>query len=181
MNRKLFEFIKISAAPPQEKLDDHFGSMDSKKWSRFKRDLRSKRFVEAVKQDDRADEKLKRFAEMNHLHKTGKGPSFSMPSESSGKKYTIKYHEGIDRYSCSCPDWAMIRSSRGGDCKHVSKLRSQLSMVKEASVAIRELAGLGRLGLRFMQTESDKEQAWHAGQINQGYRALAKEKKLRRG
>lgn len=179
MTPGLFGFLKL-AAPAQEKLDLHFSAPgDGKKWAVFKRELKSKGFLKAVESDERSDEKLKQYAKMIHLHKTGKGPTFPVAGD-SGKKYTVKYHPDIERFTCSCPDWTIKRSTSGGDCKHIQKLKSQQSMVKEASFAIRQLANAARMGNMQRQTVNHEEQAWHAGQVNQMHKNVALERKLRR-
>lgn len=165
MTSKLFNFLKL-AAGSQEKLDMHFSTpgSDSKRWALFRRELKSKGFVKAIEADDRSDEKLKQYAKMVHLHKTGKGPSFSITGD-TGKRYTVKYHSSIDRFTCSCPDWTIKHSVDGKDCKHIRKLQSQADMIKKAGVALRELAGFGRAGLQAYRTEGHREQAWHAGEV----------------
>jgi len=181
MNRGLFQLLKLAAPSIQEKLDQHFDREgDGRKWATFRNNLRSKGFANAAKSDARADDKLRRYVEMNHLHKTGKGPTVSFKGD-SGKRYHIKYHESINRYSCSCPDWTIKRSTEGGDCKHISELKSQVSMVKHASLALKELAGLGRMGMMAARKESNDEGAWHAGQVNKAYKTVAMQRKIRRG
>jgi hypothetical protein len=184
MSPGLFGLLKLAAPTAtklkfQEKLDLHFDGADRKKWPAFRRELRSKGFLEAVKKDNRADPKLKRFAEMVHLHKTGKGPTFPVKSE-SGKRYVVKYHPERNIYSCSCPDWTIVKSQSAGECKHIKQVKSQSSMVKKAAFALRELAGLGRAGLQSYRTESHNEQAWHAGQVNKIHKSITQDRKLRR-
>lgn len=181
MNPGLFSFLKLATPKIQEKLDQHFDtSGDGKKWTAFKQNLRSKGFAEAAKSDPRADEKLKKYVEMVHLHKTGKGPTFPVKSDDSNKRYVVKYHPSVERFTCSCPDWTIKHSVDGGDCKHIKKLKSQSSMVKKAGLALREMAGLGRvLGMK-ARTEGNNEQAWHAGEVNRVHRNVSQERKLRR-
>jgi hypothetical protein len=181
MTPGLFGLLKLAAPSVQEKLDLHFDtSGDGKKWTAFRRNLRSKAFADAAKNDPRADPKLKKYVAMVHLHKTDKVPAIPVKSETSGKTYTVKYHPSIGRYSCSCPDWTIKHSVNGKDCKHIKKLKSQSDMVKKAAMALRELAGLGRAGLQAYRTEGHNEQAWHAGQVNKIHKNLAQERKLRR-
>lgn len=178
MSPALFKFLKLAASATsrqrvQEKLDQHFSATDKKRWQQFRRDLRQKSFADAVQHDDRADDKLRQYAKMVHLHKTGTGPSFPVKSDTSGRRYTVKYHPGVERYTCSCPDWTIKHTIDGGDCKHIRKLKSQVSMVKEASQALRELLGLGRAGLQVYRTEGNDEKAWHAGQVSRVHRVIA--------
>jgi len=171
MNPGLFSFLKV-AASLEEKLDQHFDMPgNGKKWTSFRQNLRSKTFTEAVKNDPRADEKLKKYSEMVHLHKIGKGPSFPVTGD-SGKRYVVKYHPKIERFTCSCPDWTIKHSIDGGDCKHIRKLKSQADMVKAAGVALRELFGAGRLGMHVLRNETANEQAWHARETNRMHKKV---------
>jgi hypothetical protein len=156
------------SAKHQEVLDAHFTSEDQKKWRTFRRALRAKSFAAAVKQDDRADPKLKRFAEMMSKHYTDKGgPSFKTPG--SKGEYTVKFHKDVNRFSCSCPDWAYTKSHRRGgtdvDCKHIEKVRYDLkndgiSLEKEKKAGL--LNGLiGTVGTKAKAEHYDDE-AWKA-------------------
>lgn len=176
MNTGLFHFLKIAAPTNQERLDLHFGSGDGKKWEKFQRALKSRGFMKAVEKDERSDEKLKQYAKMVHLHKTGKGPVFPVKSESSDKTYQVKYHPGPQRFTCSCPDWTIKHSVDGGDCKHIRKLKSQSEMVKKAALAMQTLTRSVRmLGLQH-RAINNEEQAWHAGEVNKIHRRIAKER-----
>lgn len=180
MNAKLLGFLKLAAPQFEEKLDHHFSQAgNGKKWTKFRRDLRNKGFVEAVMKDERSDDKLRMFAQMVYLHKAGKGPSYLVKG-SAGKRYSVKYHPSRDIYSCSCPDWTIVKSQHAGECKHIKEVKSQISMVKKASFALREIAGLGRAGLQSYRTEGHNEQAWHAGQVNKIHKSIARDRKLRR-
>jgi hypothetical protein len=114
----------------QEFLDNHFVETSTGKWRAFKNKLTSPAFVAAVKQDDRADRKLKRYTEMNGRHMQAKGvPSFQVPSQSKGGSYTVKYHPDLDRYSCNCGDWVHVQSTKTGknrNCKHIQMLELEL-------------------------------------------------------
>lgn len=134
MRPGLLSFLeKVSAVQSQpqheEFLDEHFGI--SPMWKNFRKKLRSKSFVEAVKQDTRSDEKLKRYSEANGQHLRARGvPTFPVPSQSSGKSYTVKFHPDTERYSCSCGDWIHARSHKVGkkqqDCKHIWLVKNEL-------------------------------------------------------
>lgn len=161
MNPGLFSFLqKIAAnvAHPQhdEFLDHHFSIYPQ--WDKFKSKLRSPSFVEAVRQDTRADDKLKRYSEANGKHVQARGvPSFQIPSESSGKKYTVKYHADDGRFSCNCGDWVYKRSHQqrkpNKDCKHIAKVKNDLSSQGKTEVSLTKQAAIGMaaaklLGLR---------------------------------
>lgn len=136
MRPGLFSFLEKIAAErsqPQheEFLDEHFGI--SPAWKDFKKKLRSKSFVEAVKQDPRADDKLKRYSEANGLHLRARNvPSFPVPSQSKAGSYTVKYHPSVGRYSCNCGDWVHARSHQTGktkqDCKHIWLVKNELKI-----------------------------------------------------
>jgi hypothetical protein len=148
MKKQLFEALVKIAGASQEFLDSHFGSPQ---WKTFQKNLRSKDFVQAVKEDPRSDSKLKRFSENIARHKQAKGvPSFQVPSQVSGKHYTVKYHPEADRYSCNCGDWTYAKSWKKGqktrDCKHVRmvqlELKAQGSLPQLKKEAFARLAGL---------------------------------------
>ena len=134
------------SAQHQEFLDNHFTDTSTSKWRAFKNKLVSPRFVDAVKQDDRTDSKLKRYSENNARHMQAKGvPSYRVPSQSSGKSYTVKYHPSIDRFSCNCGDWVHKRSTKGkgGECKHVKMVKYELKaqgIPKEKQASLRGMA-----------------------------------------
>lgn len=139
--------VKIAAMQSQpqhqEFLDEHFSINPA--WKDFKKKLRSKSFVEAVKQDTRSDEKLKRYSEANGEHIRARGvPTFKVPSDSSNKNYTVKFHPGSERFSCNCGDWVHARSHQVGkkqqDCKHVTMLKTQLKMSGELSKLTKQAA-----------------------------------------
>lgn len=122
---------KLSATKVQPKhqefLDEHFSV--SPKWDTLKKKLRSPAFVEAIKQDIRSDEKLKRYSEANSKHIRTRGvPTFQIQSQSGNKPYTVKYHPDIDRFSCNCGDWSYTRSHQTGrsqqDCKHIKSVKA---------------------------------------------------------
>lgn len=135
---------KLSAvkAKPQDKefLDDHFNL--NPQWKTFNKKLRSPLFADAIKQDTRSDEKLKRYSEANSKHIRTRGvPTFPVPSQSGNKSYTVKYHPDIDRFSCNCGDWFYSRSHQTGksgqDCKHIKSIKSSnpdvASLTKQAA------------------------------------------------
>lgn len=129
---KLAMATKLQPSPAhQEFLDSHFSEPGTAKWKAFKNKLRSSAFVSAVKQDDRADSKLKRYSEMNSRHMRAKDvPVFKVPSQSSSKMYTVKFHPDVDRYTCNCGDWVHVRSVQTRkakkDCKHVQMVKLEL-------------------------------------------------------
>ncbi len=150
--------IKLSAKnQPQhhEFLDDHFNT--NPQWQTFKKKLRSPSFVEAIQQDIRSDEKLKRYSEANSKHIRTRGvPTFPVPSQSGNKPYTVKYHPDIDRFSCNCGDWSYTRSHQTGrsqqDCKHIKSVKASnpdtSALTKQAAFGCAALSMLRRRGLR---------------------------------
>lgn len=150
--------VKVSApvAQPQhqEFLDEHFSLNPA--WKDFKRKLKSPSFVEAVKQDTRADEKLKRYSEANAQHLQARGvPYFRVPSQSSSKYYTVKYHPDNDRFSCNCGDWVHARShqeaKRQKDCKHIGVIRNELKSQGVTSKDLVKKAAAGRAAAALLQ------------------------------
>ena len=163
--------VKIAAelAPRpelQQRLDDHFVSPDSNKWGQFRQALRSKAFVQAIQQDPRADDKLKKYTTMLHKHMHGKGPRQQVG------KYTVKWHEDIGRHSCSCLDWKYKKSHGGGDCKHIQQIAKTASMV-------RALSSLGGAALR---TNKSKKENQRAQMVVNAYRSeMGKHASILRG
>jgi hypothetical protein len=125
-----FAAEKAPSEAHQAFLDNHFTEPDKSKWDSFKEKLRSKSFVSAVKQDDRADQKLKRFAQSLNEHMTGKGPAYNVPSQTSTRDYQVKFHPSTGAFSCSCGDWTYARSTKASknlrECKHITQLKTEL-------------------------------------------------------
>ncbi len=152
MRPGLFSFLtKVAAVrirpQDQEYLDEHFG-VDAN-WKDFRKRLKTKAFVSAVKEDTRSDEKLKRYSEANGKHLRARGvPTFPVPSQSSNKNYTVKFHPDDARFSCNCGDWVHARSHQTSkpkqDCKHIWLVKNELkqsgtdiqSMVKKAALGM---------------------------------------------
>lgn len=155
---------KLAASPSQpqheEFLDEHFSL--SPQWKTFKKKLRAKSFVEAVRQDTRSDDKLKRYSTANALHVQAKDvPKFSIPSMSGGKKYSVKYHSNVDRFSCNCGDWVHAKSHQTSkaeqDCKHIRHVKSQLQYIGKDPEDFIKRAALGRAALRLLSEMDLKE------------------------
>lgn len=132
MKPGLFSLLKIAAKKSQPQhndfLDEHFSI--SPKWKDFRTKLKSPTFIEAVRQDTRANEKLIRYAENNGRHAQAKNvPVFKVPSQSSSIAYTVKYHPSIDEYSCNCGDWIHSRSHQENkenkNCKHIKLIKER--------------------------------------------------------
>jgi predicted nucleic acid-binding Zn finger protein len=148
----LFSFLEKVAAEysqPQHEdfLDEHFSI--SPQWKAFRKKTRAKSFVEAVRQDTRSDEKLKRYSEANGKHLRARGvPAFKVLSQSSNKDYTVKYHADDGRFSCSCGDWIHARSHQTGksrqDCKHIKSIKAQLERAGKTPEAMMKKAAMGR-------------------------------------
>jgi predicted nucleic acid-binding Zn finger protein len=121
---------KTNPSPELQKfLDDHFTDTGTGKWRPFKKKLVSPRFVDAVRKDERSDAKLKRWSNVLHKHLTAKAEAFKVPSQSSGKSYTVKYHTDLNRFTCGCPDFTYaqsVKTSKNRDCKHIQLLKMEL-------------------------------------------------------
>ncbi len=159
MKNNLFAFLHKLAAPqsqPQheEFLDSHFSISPS--WKTFKKKLRSRSFLEAVKQDTRSDDKLKRYSEANSRHLRARGvPTFPVMSQSgSTKDYTVKYHADIDRFSCNCGDWIHAKSHQTSknsqDCKHIKHVKSQLKYLGKNPQDLTKQAAIGRAAVALL-------------------------------
>lgn len=178
MHRALFTFHKLAGELPkseikklapkpthQEFLDSLFSDADEARWRDFRRNLRSKAFVNSVQGDDRADSKMKRYAEALNMHYNGKGPNFTVPG-SGTKTYQVKYHPKQERWSCSCPDWGFKRSHQTDkaqqECKHVQmvklELRSQGETVEKTAGRLLPLASVAGIGGRVVQKKRDDRQ-----------------------
>lgn len=152
---------KLSAVQirPQDSefLDEHFGVNPA--WKDFRKKLKTKAFVEAVKQDTRSDEKLKRYSEANGKHLRARGvPTFPVPSQSSNKTYTVKYHPDDGRFSCSCGDWIHARSHQTSkskqDCKHVWLVKNELKQSGTDIQSMVKKAALGMAAARLLESMS---------------------------
>ena len=139
----------------QEFLDEHFSL--SPQWKTFRKKLRAKSFVEAIRQDDRADKKLRRYSEANAKHIQARGvPTFSILSQTSRKSYSVKYHADDDRFSCNCGDWIHARSHQTNkkrqDCKHISHVKNQLEYMGKKPEDLKKTAAMSRAALRLLDS-----------------------------
>lgn len=137
----------------EEFLDEHFSL--SPRWKTFKTKLRSKSFLETVKQDNRSDDKLRRYSEANSKHLRARGvPTFSILSQTSNKSYSVKYHADIDRFTCNCGDWVHARShqthKKQQDCKHISHVKNQLEYLGKKPEDLKKTAALARAALKLL-------------------------------
>lgn len=153
----LIDMQKLAAPQSQpqhdEFLDEHFSL--SPQWKTFKKKLRSPSFVAAVKQDLRSDDKLKRYSDANAKHLQARGvPTFAIPSMTSSKNYSVKYHSDIDRFSCNCGDWVHARSHQTGktqqDCKHIKHVRTQLQHTGKDPEDLVKRAAMGQAALKLL-------------------------------
>jgi hypothetical protein len=159
---------ELQPAPKQqEMLDQHFSAHEPSRWRDFRRAVRSKTFVKALSTDERADDKLKRYAEGMNLHYADKsGESFTVPGHK--KNHTVKYHAKVDRFSCSCPDWGYTKSHQTNkeaqDCKHIKMVKIELQQRGEKVAALNIPRGaLGNLNTLYqtdkMNTQTAKSRA----------------------
>ena len=143
-----------------EFLDEHFGV--DPRWKEFHRKLRSKKFVDAIKQDTRSNRKLKRFSRMVGLRQQTKQKGLLIAGD-SGKSYRIKYHPEAKRFSCSCKDWTYKRSTRNrgrtGDCKHIGRMRDSMRQGLMKTAGGGPLLAAARLGRGFQQEEKHRDTA----------------------
>lgn len=141
--------------PQHEEFLDHHFSL-SPQWRTFKKKLRSQSFLEAIRQDPRADDKLKRYSDANSKHVRARGvPTFPVMTQSGGRKdYSVKYHADIDRFSCNCGDWVHARSHQtrkaSQDCKHIKHVQAQLKYVGKSPEDLTKQAAMGRMALKLL-------------------------------
>lgn len=133
MKPGLFRVLTKYASSNQEFLDSHFQDPD---WKAFQGKLKSKRFSQAVQADPRSDDKLRRFAAVLNAHKSGKGDTIKVPSQTSNKWYTVKIHPD-GKLTCSCGDFTYAQSVKPttGECKHIQLAKKELGMSKTAFLA----------------------------------------------
>jgi hypothetical protein len=129
-----FEKRAFHATTPEMKAGEHFSDSDPN-WQRFEKNLRSKNFQKAVLGHPESDSKLKKYVRNFGGFLTSKETVKKAPSESSGKKYSIK--KVGRRLACGCKNWQYRRSVDGGSCKHIRNMKkeSMAEMVKRAFLA----------------------------------------------
>jgi hypothetical protein len=168
------KLARIAAAPEiQDQVDTHFSSADPKKWKEFRKRLRDKGFAAAVRQDERSDAKLKRFADLVGRHVSSKDPG--MPVDGSeGKKYRVKYHADISRYSCSCPHWTykLAPSPGGGDCRHIEQVKGAEKKASATITLPKAVKNLLSAGWVHAQTEKRDDQAHKARSARKAYEEI---------
>jgi hypothetical protein len=154
-------------SPHLEKLDEHFTTTDGDKWSTFRKNLRAASFSRAVKQDPRADRKLKRYAENIHQHLVSKNVVAKVKGD-SGKTYTIKFHPDTERHSCSCGHWINKLSAKpSGDCKHIT---AHLAQEKQAGLLGEGASVLGRSALLAHHQEAQERENFQNKAVAEAYR-----------
>jgi predicted nucleic acid-binding Zn finger protein/dephospho-CoA kinase len=128
----LKKLAAVVAAHPDvaAKVDQHLTPSTPNRWGGFGKNLRSKAFLEAFKNDERTTAAQKRSAELRHKHLTSKEPGIKVQGEHG--QYVVKYHPDLERHTCSCNDFVYNRSAKGGDCKHITTVKSD-PMVKAAA------------------------------------------------
>ena len=124
------ELQKIAEAKSyDERLTRHFAQFPFEdRWDRFIRNVRHKGFLEALKQNPKADEKLIQHAQSMHdLHHAD--TISTVPSQTTaGKTYDLRdlfpASKGR-RYGCTCNDWRYRGSVDpvGHECKHIKAFR----------------------------------------------------------
>lgn len=163
-----------------DKIDQHLAPSETSRWQGFGKNLRSKTFMQAFKQDERATPSQKLSAEMRHKHLTSKVKGVKVRGETG--TYTVKYHPDVDRYTCSCGDFTYKKSGTAkGVCKHIDQARvvSQeqvplpLQKVAERVLEYEKQAGLiGGLtarGLQMRQAESARRSGMVAKSVADAY------------
>jgi hypothetical protein len=101
--------------------------------------------VEAVKQDPRADDKLKRFSQCIGEYHSSKDTGVPVKGE-SGKTYRVKYLAKAGRFGCNCKHWTFDQShktAKNADCKHIAQVKR--SMEKNAGLEDHFWTAMGSL------------------------------------
>lgn len=127
------EMMKLgfgSLRKSQEKAEKHFSS-EKPDWKLFDKNLKSKKFREAISSHPKADAKLRKYVKNYGGFIASKDEIARVKSATSGKTYRIKdLHDG--KLACSCPDWKYRRSVGRGACKHVRSLKKS-NLLKESA------------------------------------------------
>ena len=121
-----------SQSKAMEKVEKHLIS-DSKDWGQFEKDMKGKKFRQAVAAHPFSDEKLKAYVKANGEYQTSKDVAGVVPSSSSSRLYRIKRIGADKRLACGCKDWQYKHSHGGGDCKHIAELAQGLKEKVSAS------------------------------------------------
>ena len=112
---------KPSAA---DKVEAHHYS-DLKDWGAFEKNMKGKKFRQAVFASSMSDDKLKAFVKANGEYQTSKDVVGLVPSRTSKRMYQIKRIAG-GRLACGCKDWHYKKSHEGGPCEHIRELAQGL-------------------------------------------------------
>jgi hypothetical protein len=115
-----------------EKVERHLISAN-KDWRQFEKDMKGKRFRQAVLTHPMSDDKLKAYVKAMGEYQTSKKVVGHVPSRSTANLYAIKELPG-GRLACGCKDWRYKHSHQGTDCAHIQELaqglKEKLSEVK---------------------------------------------------
>lgn len=107
-----------------EKVDRHLYG-DNKDWAQFEKDMRGKKFRQAVIGHQASDEKLKAYVKAMGDYQSSKKVVGVVPSKTDPTKlYKVKDIGG--RLGCGCKDWQYKHSHGGGDCQHIRELAQGL-------------------------------------------------------
>lgn len=117
--REEFEKIALPTGTHAERVDRHFTSTKPD-WGDFEKGIRSRKYQKLVEQDERADEKLRRYVNNYGGYLRSDNVVGNVRSRDSGKTYPIKKLKG-GRLGCACKDWQYTHSHAGTDCKHIKQ------------------------------------------------------------
>jgi hypothetical protein len=152
------ELIKLAAyggnpTVHELKADAHF-KMFKPNWKTFEKNLKGKKFQQAVIEHPDADEKIKRYAENYGAYVTSKDVMGKVQSRKGRHHYKIK-RVSEDRLGCGCKDWQYRHSHAGGNCDHIKTFLSGKTKVANLGAAIG--AGLRRGVSTATMMERNKE------------------------
>lgn len=128
VERAVREKLSYASAPAKkptvaEKVDKHVYG-DDKNWGQFEKDMKGKKFRQAVIGHQASDEKLKAYVQAMGDYQESRKVVGVVPSRTSGKLYKVK--DIGNRLACNCKDWQYKKSHGGGDCAHIKELKQGL-------------------------------------------------------
>lgn len=125
------EVIKLAfRQPPEERVDAHHKA-SKKDWNGFSKDIKSKKFRQAVQDHPSSDEKLKSYVKAVGEYKDSKDTVGYVLSRSGGRKHRVKKLSS-GRLGCSCKSWTYDHSHKKTDCSHIKALKDS-QMKKSAA------------------------------------------------
>lgn len=159
---KAVDFFGGEKRRAQRRVDYHFSDKTGpEKWQHFPRNSTSSEFVKKIKDDPRADDKLKMHAQS--LYDLSKGPTVTKveSSKGSGKKYEVKRMPG-GGMGCTCNDWRYKGSvTPGYECKHIKAAKVGLTKAAAFNAQVNGFFDEMRAIQRAKEIATEKERRNH--------------------